>query len=194
MSPWHIRKASRVVAQGGVIAYPTESVYGLGCCPWEIKAVARILTLKRRQPDKGLIIVAATVKQLEPLIELTDDVPVDSVMASWPGPVTWVLPARKGVPIWLRGTKGGIAVRVSSHPIIQELCQSVGLLVSTSANPEGYLPAKNPARVRAYFGNQIDYILTGSTGDRVEPTEIRHAVSGELIRTRHDIITKLRPQ
>lgn len=146
-------------------------------------AVARILTLKRRQPDKGLIVVAATVKQLEPLIELTDDVPVDSVMASWPGPVTWVLPAKKEVPVWLRGTRGGIAVRVSSHPIIQELCRSVGLLVSTSANPEGYLPAKNPARVRAYFGNQIDYILTGATSGRAQPTEIRHAISGELIRT-----------
>lgn len=194
MSIWHIRKASRVVEQGGVIAYPTESVYGLGCCPWEIQAVARILTLKRRQPDKGLIVVAATVKQLEPLIELTDDVPVESVLASWPGPVTWVLPARKAVPIWLRGSQGGIAVRVTSHPIVKKLCQSVGLLVSTSANPEGYLPAKNPARVRAYFGNQINYILTGPTGGRAQTTEIRHAITGELIRTGQDISPGFRSQ
>ncbi|MBF8268364.1 MAG: hypothetical protein HW386_73 [Gammaproteobacteria bacterium] len=182
MSIWHITQASRYLARGGVIAYPTESVYGLGCNPWEAKAVERILTLKQRDPAKGLIVVAATIEQLEPLVDLTSAVPLATIMNTWPGPVTWVLPEKKGVPVWLRGAQGGIAVRVSAHPLVQALCLAAGLLVSTSANPEGYTPAKTANRVRAYFGNQLDYIVPGPTGRADSPTEIRHAVSGKLLR------------
>ena len=170
------------MAGGGVIAYPTESVYGLGCNPWEIEAVARILALKRRRPDKGLIIVAESFAQLEPLIDIHAAIPWDSVMASWPGPVTWILPAKKQVPTLLRGIRGGLAVRVSAHPVVRELCRSAGLLVSTSANPEGCTPAKSVARVRAYFGNKLDYILPGTTGASPRPTEIKDAITGQLIR------------
>ena len=183
MSNWHIKLASRCVTSGGIIAYPTESVYGLGCNPWDIAAVRRILALKRRRPDKGLIIVAASVDQLQPFIDTTQAIPWDSVLASWPGPVTWVLPAKKQVPTLLRGVHGGMAVRVSAHPIVQELCQSAGLLVSTSANPEGRSPAKSAFRVRAYFGDGLDYILTGPTGGSPGPTAIRDALSGRVIRT-----------
>lgn len=182
MSIWHIAQASRYLARGGVIAYPTESVYGLGCNPWEAQAVERILTLKHRDPNKGLIVIAATIEQLAPLIELAPAVPMAVVTRTWPGPVTWVLPAKKCVPVWLRGSQGGIAVRVSAHPVVQALCLSAGILVSTSANPEGYSPAKTARRVRAYFGNQLDYILPGTTGGGMAPTEIRHAVTGKLLR------------
>ena len=182
MSYWHITQASRHLARGGVIAYPTESVYGLGCNPWDAQAVGRILKLKRRDPNKGLIIVAATIEQLESLIDLSPEVPMATVMSSWPGPVTWVLPVKHSVPVWLRGMQGGIAVRVSALPVVQALCRSTGLLVSSSANPEGYLPAKTAHRVRAYFGNQLDYILPGPTGGSETPTEIRHAISGRLLR------------
>ena len=170
------------MAGGGVIAYPTESVYGLGCNPWDITAVKRILALKRRQPDKGLIVVAATFAQVEPLLDLTAAIPWDTVMASWPGPVTWILPAKRHVPTLIRGTRGGLAVRVSAHPVVQDLCRSTGLLISTSANPEGYVPAKSAFRVRAYFGDKIDYILAGATGGSPRPTEIRDASTGRSIR------------
>ena len=182
MSSWHIKLARRCVAGGGVIAYPTESVYGLGCSPWEIKAIQRILSLKRRRPDKGLIVVAATFEQLEPLLELTHAIPLDTVFATWPGPVTWIFPVKAGVSSWLAGTRGGIAVRVSAHPLVRELCLAAGPLVSTSANPEGYPPARNPARVRAYFADRLDYILAGATGGAPGPSEIRHALTGRLIR------------
>lgn len=171
------------MAAGGVIAYPTESVYGLGCNPWELTAVTRILALKRRRPDKGLIIVAASFDQLEPFIDLRAAIPWDSILASWPGPVTWVLPVKKHVPTLLRGTRGGLAVRVSAHPVVRELCRSAGLLVSTSANPEGCTPAKTVSRVRAYFGDKLDYVIPGATGDSPGPTGIKDAITGRLLRS-----------
>lgn len=182
MSSWHIKLAARCVAGGGVIAYPTESVYGLGCSPWETSAIQRILSLKRRRPDKGLIVVAACFEQLEPFLAPAPATTLDTVFETWPGPVTWIFPAKTGVSPWLAGTRGGIAVRVSAHPLVRELCLAAGPLVSTSANPEGYLPAKSPARVRAYFANRLDYILAGATGGAPGPTEIRHALTGRLIR------------
>lgn len=182
MSYWHIKLASRCVARGGVIAYPTESVYGLGCNPWDVAAVKRILALKRRHPDKGLIMVAASVDQIQPFIDTTQTIPWDTVLASWPGPVTWILPAKKQVPTLLRGNQGGLAVRVSAHPVVQALCRSAGLLVSTSANPEGHAPAKTAFRVRAYFHDRLDYVLAGPTGGSPGPTEIRDALTGRQIR------------
>ena len=183
MNSWHIKLASRCVARGGVIAYPTEAVYGLGCNPWDPVAVRRILALKRRRPDKGLIVVAATIEQLEPFIDTSLEIPWDAIQASWPGPVTWILPAKKQVPTLLRGVQGGVAVRVSAHPVVQALCRSTGLLVSTSANPEGYNPAKSAFQVRAYFGDRLDYILTAPTGNNPGPTVIRDALTGRLIRS-----------
>ena len=170
------------MASGGVIAYPTEAVYGLGCDPFNAAAVARILTLKRRRPHKGLIVVAAEFRQLLPLLNLHQDLPLDQILATWPGPVTWVMPASTRVPHWLRGDRGGIAVRVSAHPLVRELCGLTGALVSTSANPEDRVPARTAARVRAYFANRLDLIVPGTTGGRATPTVIRDAVTGRQIR------------
>ena len=183
MNDWHIKLASRCVASGGVIAYPTEAVYGLGCNPWDTRAINRILELKHRRPDKGLIIVAASADQLQPFVDLAQVTARDTVLSSWPGPVTWILPARMQVPTLLRGVQGGVAVRVSAHPIVQALCRSAGVLVSTSANPEGRVPARSAFRVRAYFGNRLDYVLAGPTGGSPGPTEIRDAVTGRSIRS-----------
>jgi len=179
---WHIRQAALAVRRGGIIAYPTEAVYGLGCNPWGADAVYRILSLKRRDPDKGLIVVAAEIGQLDGLVDFSGDFDVAAVTASWPGPVTWILPALAQVPYWLIGSHRGIAVRVSNHPAIRALCLKTGPLVSTSANPAGAAPARSCARVRCYFGNRLDYILPGRVGQLCVPTEIRNAVTGARIR------------
>ncbi len=126
--------------------------------------------------------VAAHINQLEPLVDFNENVSTESVFASWPGPVTWVLPAKRQVPIWLRGKHSGIAVRVTAHPLVRDLCESVGLLVSTSANPVGHQPATTAFQVRSYFGNRIDYIVPGNVGSYSKPSEIRHALLGKLIR------------
>ena len=179
---WHISRAALAVRRGGIIAYPTEAVYGLGCDPWEAEAVFRILSLKRRHPGKGLIVVAADIVQLTGLVDFSGTFDMKAVLASWPGPVTWVLPARAGVPSWITGNSHGVAVRVSNHPGVRALCRKTGPLVSTSANRAGAPPARTSARVRCYFGTRLDYILPGRAGSLPVPTEIRNAVTGARIR------------
>lgn len=183
MKPWVIFQAARVIAGGGVLAYPTEAVYGLGCSPYNQAAVMKILRLKRRKPAKGLILVGADISQFVDLVDIESLEHKAEILASWPGPVTWILPARPAVPYWLCGANRGLAVRVSNHPVVRELCIKAGILVSTSANPAGAKPARTAARVRTYFGNQLDYILPGKVGSLAAgPSEIRDALSGRILR------------
>lgn len=179
---WRFAPALRALARGDVIAYPTEAVYGLGCLPDDEQAVMRLLRMKHRSPRKGLILVAATADQILPYVEFPQPDVRDRVLASWPGPVTWLLPVRYGVPAWLTGAHPTLAIRVSAHPAVQALCQAAGPLVSTSANPAGSEPARSTARVRSYFGRQVAAIAPGPLGGQAKPTEIRDAVTGRRIR------------
>ncbi len=183
MGNFHLHCAVRTLNQGGVIAYPTEAVFGLGCLPEDVYSVARILVLKGRSVRKGLILVAASPEQFDAYVDYPDDVVRQKISASWPGPVTWVLPATANVPGWITGYKDTVAVRVSAHPVVQALCEEAGVIVSTSANPAGKTPATNAFKIRSYFGNEIDYILSGNTGGKELPTEIRNAISGKVLRT-----------
>ena len=182
MSHWHLNQAARIVNAGGIIAYPTEAVYGLGCHPEYFPAVQKILQLKHRSMLKGLILVAADIKQLAPYVDFPVAKNLDQVKQSWPGPVTWLLPASPSVPIWIRGAHSKIAVRVSAHPVVQQLCNATGALVSTSANPGNFPPAKTAFRVRKYFGNSLDYILQGRVDEQAQPSMIKDADSGAVIR------------
>jgi L-threonylcarbamoyladenylate synthase len=178
-----IREAAQAIRAGGVVAYPTEAVYGLGCDPMDRAAVFRILRLKQRPVEKGLILIAADVAQLKPYVVFPDEEVFRRVSSTWPGPVTWVFPARWDVPRWLRGAHHSLAVRVTAHPIARLLCRKVGAIVSTSANPGGYAPARSARQVRNYFGTAVDYVLTGSVDLRAGPTEIRDALSGNVLRS-----------
>ncbi len=182
MNNWHLYQAVRIILNGGVIAYPTEAVYGLGCLPYDYFAVTRILSLKNRPVQKGLILVAANVEQLSGYIEFPDEAVRQRVLSSWPGPVTWVLPAKQEVPGWLRGNHKTIAVRVSNHEVVRRLCEQTGALVSTSANPSNRPPARSALKVRDYFGQSLDYILQASIGSNRRPTEIRDACSDKVLR------------
>jgi L-threonylcarbamoyladenylate synthase len=165
-----------------VIAYPTEAVFGLGCDPWNGAAVCRILKLKRRSMAKGLIVIAADLAQLEAFVYFPSPAIQERVCSTWPGPVTWVLPARAGVPKWLSGDYTSLAVRVTAHPIASALCAEAGALVSTSANPSGCTPARCAQEVRAYFKDALDYIVLGEVGREGRPTEIRDAITGKILR------------
>ena len=167
---------------GGVIAYPTEAVMGLGCNPWNEAAVAKVLRLKRRSPDKGLIIVAAGIEQLSAVVDFSQVSGMEQVTGSWPGPVTWLVPAWPATPRWLTGKHETLAVRVSAHPVVRRLCDETGLLVSTSANPSGCRPARTLRRARAYFGQAVDCYLPGSVGPDPKPTTIRDALTGLPVR------------
>ncbi|MGH8615495.1 MAG: L-threonylcarbamoyladenylate synthase [Gammaproteobacteria bacterium] len=182
MNNWHIRLAARAVAQGKVIAYPTEAVFGLGCDPLNVSAVRAILALKRRRIGKGLIVIAAEPRQIAGLVWFPSQEIQRRVLASWPGPITWVLPAYRGVPAVLRGVHRSLAVRVTAHPIASAICRRAGALVSTSANPAGCEPARSPARVRSYFRDAVDYICPGDLGPQRLPSEIRDGISAACLR------------
>ncbi|MFB3091110.1 MAG: L-threonylcarbamoyladenylate synthase [Gammaproteobacteria bacterium] len=182
MGNFHLNQAVMALNMGGIIAYPTEAVFGLGCYPEDFCSVAKILSLKDRSVNKGLILIAASVGQIAPYVEYPDDKVKQEVISTWPGPVTWVLPAKASVPYWVTGGKNTVAVRVSAHPIAQALCHRAGVIVSTSANPVRCTPATNVIKVRSYFGNKIDYILPGETGSQRHPTEIREATTGKVLR------------
>lgn len=183
MGDFHLNLAVKILNKGGVIAYPTESVFGLGCYPADIYAVAKILSLKNRSVRKGLILIASKPEQLEMYVDYPDDAVKKKVTATWPGSITWVLPAKASTPSWITGYKEGVAVRVSAHSVVQALCNKAGVIVSTSANPAGKVPAKDAFKVRGYFGDGVDYILSGKTGTKKLVTEIRDAISGKVFRS-----------
>ncbi len=180
---WQLRAAARCIHGGGIIAYPTEAVYGLGCDPLDGDAVSRLLDLKQRPLAQGLILIGADYAQLAPYVGPVSGPVMKRVRASWPGPVTWLLPASPGVPYWLCGAHATIAVRVTAHPLAAALCRAAGhALVSTSANRHLRPPARNALQVERHLGAELDYVLTGRVGPRKHPSEIRDALSGRVVR------------
>lgn len=177
-----LRRAAGILRAGGVVAYPTESVFGLGCDPLAPHAVARILEIKSRPVTAGLILLAADLEQLAPFIA-PGDAERARMTETWPGPVTWVVTHAAGVPDWLTGGRDTIAVRVTAEPLAAALCRAAGTaIVSTSANRRGRPPARSSLQVRMRLGSQVDYVLPGLVGGRERPTEIRDAASGNVLR------------
>lgn len=169
---------------GGVVAYPTEAVWGLGCDPFDETAVRRLLTIKQRPVDKGLILVAASVAQLDGLADW-EALPAarrKAVLDSWPGPNTWVIPVTAQVPRWITGDHDGVALRVSAHPVVVALCSAFGPITSTSANLAGAPPARRRAELDPRLVGMLDATCAGETGDLASPTRIRDARSGEILR------------
>lgn len=180
---WQLRQSSRTLLRGGILAYPTEAVFGLGCDPDDPWAVQRLLALKQRSVEKGLILIAAEFDQLARYVSPLAPDRMEEILASWPGPSTWLLPASPHTPYWLTGDHDSLAVRVTAHPLARALCRAWGApLVSTSANPGGKPPARSPLQVRRYFDDRIDRILTGALGDSQRPTSIRDGRTGNLLR------------
>jgi L-threonylcarbamoyladenylate synthase len=172
-----------VLHAGGIVAYPTEAVYGFGCDPWNADALARLLALKRRGFEKGVILIAAAFCQLRPFVKELDASVWRRIEAHWPGATTWLLPAREEVPFWLTGGRSTVAVRVTAHPLAARLCEVYGgALVSSSANIAGRPPARSALAVRRRFGALVDYVLGGRVGGDLRPTEIRDALSDRMIR------------
>ncbi|WP_350307274.1 L-threonylcarbamoyladenylate synthase type 1 TsaC [Photorhabdus viridis] len=167
-----------------VIAYPTEAVFGLGCDPDSEKAVNELLILKKRPWQKGLILIADNYRQLQPYLDdkLLTEEQKEVIFAYWPGPVTWVIPAKASTSKWLTGQFSTLAVRVSAHPLVKQLCTFYGKpLVSTSANLNGLEPCRTAEEVRQQFGDKFS-VLDGDVGGRKNPSEIRDALTGELYR------------
>ena len=182
MNEFQLKQAARCIRNGGIIAYPTEAVYGLGCDPLNESAVNHLLALKQRPWQKGLIVIASDWSMLaDYLTPLPSDIQTQ-MLETWPDHVTWVCPVQAWVPTWLRGLHDSLAVRVTSHPLAAALCEQwSGALVSTSANISTKAPAKTAFQVRRQFQNRLDYILPGAVGGRENPSEIRDALTGKIL-------------
>jgi L-threonylcarbamoyladenylate synthase len=180
---WHIREAVRRLGEGGVIAYPTETVFGLGCDPFNAQAVLRVLDLKQRSIEQGVILIASDFAHLEPLLLPLSVTIRNRILETWPGPVTWALPCLPEIPAWLRGSHRSLAVRLTSHPLARTLCSAWnGPLVSTSANRHGKHPATSALGVRMAFDDELDYILHGKAAGAGKPSEIRDGITGRVLR------------
>ncbi len=175
--------AAKLLQAGGLLAYPTEAVFGLGCDPEQHKACQRLFALKQRPLNHGVLLIAADFEQLRPWIGIIEATTLAQVRASWPGPYTWVLPSSPQVPTWISGQHQGIAVRITAHPVAAALCRDFGgPLVSTSANRHGQAPARSVSEVAAAFGEDLDALLEGSLGGLQQPTPIRDARTGVMLR------------
>lgn len=178
-------QAAAAMHGGGIIAYPTEGVWGLGCNPMDDAAVTRLLTIKQRNIAKGLILIAADEAQLASFVDL-DALPparLAEVRASWPGPNTWIVPASASAPAWITGAHRGIAVRVSAHPEVIALCNAFGgALVSTSANLAGAPSPTHRNALDPALLAEIDGVSEGETSGRSAPSTIRDALSGHVLR------------
>lgn len=178
-----IAEATCHLAEGHVIAYPTESVYGLGCDPWKEDSVQQLLELKHRSVTKGLILIAANWTQITPLIQPLPAHNLEIIKHSWPGPITWAFPASDRVPLWIRGAHDTVAIRLTNHPTAHALTQQFDQpIVSTSANIDGFTPAKEVTTLLQTFGDKTPPIVQGTVGTLQAPTQIRDARTQEILR------------
>jgi L-threonylcarbamoyladenylate synthase len=181
LSSLKLRHAAQVIRSGGIVAYPTEAVFGLGCDPDCQAAVRQILNLKQRSQHAGFILIAESPAQLYDWI--TPTAAERERLLATRGVITWIVTANPLTPHWITGGRKTLAVRITQHPVAAALCHLAGTpLVSTSANRHGHAPARSTLSVRCKFGRQIDYIVPGATGAQLRPSEIRDARTGTVLR------------
>ncbi|MBI4939032.1 MAG: Sua5/YciO/YrdC/YwlC family protein [Nitrosomonadales bacterium] len=168
--------------RGGLIAYPTEYCYGLGCDPHNRRAVLRLLKLKGRPQSKGLILIAGQFAQLAPYLLPLAAEQQDILRRDGARAITYLVPAKASCPRWLRGAHETLAVRITAHAGAAALCNALGMaLVSTSANHNGRQPARTYAQCRRLFGDRVR-VLHGQVGKRKKPSAIRTWMSGKIVR------------
>ena len=184
MTGWRYRRAVLALRAGGIVAYPTEAVYGIGCDPWDRAAVVRVFAVKHRPGRKRCIVMAAHPSQLGRLVDIHARQFTRFASRYWPGPVTLVAPACDRAPEWLVDADGTVATRVTDHPVAGGLCASFrGPLISTSANRAGRPPLRDVFSVRAAFGTEIDWYVPGRVGGLDSPTRIIDVRDGRMIRS-----------
>lgn len=181
-----ISKAAEVFNHGGILVYPTEAVFGLGCDPDNHLAIKKLLAIKERSINKGLILLASNYSQLLPYINdsaINQD-NLNSILSRWPGPITQILPAAEHISSLLSGCFDSIAVRITDHPDIVALCNQVNKpIISTSANLSGELPALTWQQADEVFKDKVDFIIKSKTSGLLKPSTIINAITGEVVRS-----------
>ena len=178
-----LKVAAEVIKAGGVVAYPTEHCFGIGCDPRNTQAIKRILDIKRRKKHKGLILISDQLWRFNQYIRSIPIAHRQEVIDSWPGPFTWLIPARGNVSRWLRGRHNSIAIRVTKHPEARALARMCAMpLVSTSANRATKPVLVTHQEVSRVFKGEIDYVVEGRVGYASAPSTIRNSINGQVIR------------
>ena len=179
----NIEAAATVIQQGGVVAYPTESCFGLGCDPENITAIKRILKIKKRKREKGVILIADRFERFNIYIHPLEDKILETIKGSWPGPNTWLCPAKSSCSPWLKGGYANLAIRVTAHTPAAKLAQKSNCaLVSTSANVSSKPALTQSQSVVKEFDGLVDLVLDLPIGGDLNPSTIRNATTGEVIR------------
>ena len=185
MSPWSIKRLSKAVENGAVIAYPTDTIWGFGCHPMMASSVVKILNIKQRPVGKGLILLSSRLEFCNPYIDpgLSRE-QIYLITRKTRHPATWLVPAARNCPVWLRGDFSTVALRITSHPFIQAICNEMhSPIVSTSANRHRRPTIRSALQARRQFGEELDYIVTGFNTGTNRASEIKSLTTGETIRT-----------
>lgn len=177
----NVNDAHPILQRGGILAYPTEAIYGLGCDAFNQTAVESIYSLKEREGKKGFIVLISNWAQLTELTEAVTDEQHARISATWPGFVTWIFQAAPTLPRWLVGDQNTIAIRMSAHPTAHALA-TASPIISTSANLSGQPPAKTAEEIQQQFTTGIDAIVQGSLGSFSQPSPIYNVQSGLRLR------------
>lgn len=178
-----VTRAATAIRQGAVLAYPTESVYGLGCDPEAQHAVNQILQIKQRPVEKGLILLASELSQLLPYINYAalSEAQRQLLVTPQARPTTWLVPISAATPPWICGQFSNVAVRLTSHPVVAQLCQLTGKpLVSTSANLSGEPPAQSAQQAALLAG--VALVFDGPLGGAKQTSQIKDINTGQVIR------------
>jgi L-threonylcarbamoyladenylate synthase len=178
MSPWALNRFAHAVSRGAIFGYPTDTVWGFGCHPLIASSVTRILQIKNRSPDKGLILLSSRLEYCAAYVGL-DNEQLEPVLSTTDHPTTWLVPASEDCPVWIRGNYPTVAIRITDHPLLEFLCGRLEApIVSTSANRSGKATARNSVQMCKQFGDELDFIVGGFATGSNRPSEIKSLLSG----------------
>ena len=180
-SDFSIRHAAHVIRNGGIIAYPTDTIYGLGCNPYNAQAVHEVNQLKQRPQNKQFILLAGDIEQIKPLIVLDEEQQVRITQTS--EPTSWIADASPQAPAWLTDQRNTLSIRVTDNALVKKLCAALGhAIISTSANPSGKKPAHNSLELHRYFHGRVDKILASQKKLTARPSKIIRLCDNRVIR------------
>ncbi|PCI07831.1 MAG: threonylcarbamoyl-AMP synthase [Gammaproteobacteria bacterium] len=180
-SDFSIRRAAYIIRCGGIIAYPTETIYGLGCNPLDAAAVEKINTIKQRPLNKQFILLAGHIDQIKPLINLSDE--QENLIRQTSEPTSWIVDASTQAPAWLTSPENTLTIRISKNNLVKKLCHTLRhAVISTSANLTGKPPAKNNLEIQKYFGGILDMTLATNKKLNAKPSKIIRLCDNHIIR------------
>ncbi len=183
MGPWTLNRIIHATARGAIVGYPTDTIWGFGCHPLIEPAVMRILRIKNRSPDKGLILLSSRIEYCAPYLDV-DAAMLETIRRPCERPTTWLVPASDLCPTWIRGKFPSVAIRITDHPLLQTLCDGLQApLVSTSANRGGRPPVRNQLQMKKSFGDELDFIVTGFSCGGARASEIKSLTDGSVLRS-----------